>query len=90
MSLMLMIYNLGEHRLRKALKEQNTTLPNQLKKEVSNPTLRWIFQMMMGISIVTIKSGNSEQRIVANITSVQEKIIRIFGANTMEVYGFNE
>ena len=90
MSLMLMIYNLGEYRLRKALKEQKTTLPNQLKKEISNPTLRWIFQMMMGISIVTIKSKNSEQRIVANITSVQKKIIRMFGANTMEVYGFNE
>ena len=28
------------------------TLPNQLGKEVCNPTLKWIFQIMEGIDVV--------------------------------------
>jgi transposase len=40
MTLCLLVYNVGQYRLRKSLEAQNTTLPNQLGKEISNPTLK--------------------------------------------------
>ena len=52
MTLCLLIYNVGQYKLREQLKTHQTTLPNQLGKEVSNPTLKWIFQIMEGIDMV--------------------------------------
>ena len=34
------------------LKEKNETLSDQINKAVQNPTLRWIFQIMEGVSVV--------------------------------------
>ena len=54
MTLCLMVYNLAQYRLREALKAENETLPNQINKPIQNPTLRWIFQIMEGISVVKL------------------------------------
>ena len=43
MALSLFVNNLGQLKLREALAETKQTLPNQLKKETSNPTLKWAF-----------------------------------------------
>ncbi len=32
--------------------EKNETLPNQLNKQIKNPTMRWIFQLTERISVV--------------------------------------
>lgn len=53
MTLCLMVYTIAQYRLREALRAENETLPNQLEKPVQNPTLRWIFQIMEGISFVS-------------------------------------
>jgi hypothetical protein len=45
MTLCLLVYNLEQYRLRETLKAYHETLPNQLKKPVQNPTLRWVFQL---------------------------------------------
>ena len=52
MTLCLMVYNIAQYKLRNQLKEKNETLPNQLNKQIQNPTVRWIFQIMEGIGIV--------------------------------------
>jgi hypothetical protein len=66
------------------------TLPNQKGKAISNPTLRWVFQLMEGISIVNLQgegdSGGS-RRIIANINDVRRKIIYLFGPSACEIYG---
>lgn len=90
MTLCLMIYNIGQYRLRCALKEKNETLPNQINKPIQNPTLRWIFQIMEGISIVHIFEKHIEQplkKLVANLNELRIKIINLFGVIAQKIYG---
>ena len=90
MTLCLMIYNIGQYRLRCALKERNETLPNQLNKPVKNPTLRWIFQIMEGIGVVHLFDEylcQSVKKLVTNLNDLRIKIINLFGATAQKVYG---
>jgi transposase len=90
MTLCLMVYNIAQYKLREKLKETNDTLPNQLKKEVKNPTLRWIFQIMEGISIVRLDQNNSThpwREIISNLSVLRRKIIKLFGETAAFMYG---
>ena len=87
MTMTLMVYTLGERFLRESLKERNETLPNQLKKEIQNPTLRWVFKMMSGVAVVTIREGKASHRVVTNVNAIRQRIIACFGAETEEIYG---
>jgi transposase len=90
MTLCLLVYNLAQYRLRQTLKEQNQTLPNQLKQPVQNPTMRWIFQLMEGISIVLIEHPQTTepvQAFITNLTKLRKKIIRFFGDTACWMYG---
>jgi transposase len=72
MALCLMLYNIAQFKVRQKLKDTNSTIPNQLNKPVQNPTLRWIFQVMEGISKVTLYlSGILLKESVTNLTDVR-------------------
>ncbi len=43
MGLCLLVYTLAQRQLRAALCASNSTVKNQLRKSINNPTLRWIF-----------------------------------------------
>lgn len=88
MTLCLMVYNIAEYDLRQALIKRDTTLPNQLKKQVQNPTLRWVFQLMDGITEVITSTGKRSQSVISNIDAVSEKIIKLFGNEVQEIYDF--
>ena len=90
MTLCLMVYNVGEYRLHKQLKEKNETLPNQIKKQVQNPTLRWIFKLFQGISVVRVNIGDiatKHKEFISNIRELTERIIRYFGKYSEKIYG---
>lgn len=91
MTLCLVVYNFSQHHLRSYLKENNETLPNQLKKQIQNPTTRWIYQMMMLAAISVVRFQNpsgSYEEVVTNIKPVHKKIISIFGNEALNIYGF--
>ncbi len=67
MILTLFVYNYGQYKLRKALKDAKETLLNQKGKNVTKPTLKWVFQLMQGISVVLINDGSDELQKVATI-----------------------
>ncbi len=83
MTLCLMVYNFAQYRARQALQETNETVPNQVGKPINNPTLKWIFQIMEGISIVK----TSTEAIITNIDVLRCKIIRLFGVTACHIYG---
>jgi transposase len=89
MTLCLMVYNLAQYRLRERLAEQNETLPNQLDKEIKNPTMRWVFQLMENIAIVRFcdDSGRILKECITNLTPLRKKIIRLAGDAACEMYG---
>ncbi|MDB9524787.1 IS1634 family transposase [Oscillatoria sp. CS-180] len=82
MGLSLMVYNLGQRRLRQALQQAEQTLPNQLGKGTQTPTLRWIFQRFMAVHYVVL---NSEPQIV-NLDGNRQHILRFLGAPCRRYY----
>lgn len=90
MTLCLMVYNISQFKLRSELKKQDETLPNQLNKQVQNPTMRWIFQLMEGIGVIQFYENNIERpfkEIVTNVNDLRKKIIRLFGDTACQMYG---
>lgn len=86
MTLSLMVYNVSEHEMRAALNKQTESLPCQKGKKTTRPTLRWAFQLMQDISILTMKDMPSH---VSGINDTKAKIIRLFGQNACAIYGMN-
>jgi transposase len=90
MTLCLLVYNVAQYKLRSALAQQDMTLPNQLGKEVKNPTMRWIFQIMEGIGIVRFYEGAVKRltkEVITNLTGLRKKVIALLGAMASEMYG---
>ena len=90
MTLCLLVYNVGQYKLRRRLKENNITLPNQLGKEVSNPTLKWIFQIMEGIDVVYFYNeslSGTLREVITNLNKLRKKIVWLFGRNAAWIYG---
>ncbi|MCP3673134.1 MAG: IS1634 family transposase [Gammaproteobacteria bacterium] len=83
MTLCLMIYNLGQHQIREQLKIEKQTLPNQKGKEVTNPTLRWIFQMMHSITVARYSEQAPQ---TMGLNDNKRKIIRLFGNEALRIY----
>jgi transposase len=82
MILCLLVYSLGQRKLRQILEEKRETVPNQLGKPTQCPTLRWLSQCFKGIHFVIL--NNCSQ--VINLTLEQEKILRFFGATACQYY----
>jgi hypothetical protein len=88
MNLTLMVHNVGEYWLRESLKERDLSLPNQLGKEVKNPTLRWVMQRLEGIDLPKFKINGSFQEIMSELDEVQTRIISIFPLEVRSLYSF--
>ena len=86
MCLSLLVYSIGERKLRKLLKTYDETIENQIKKPTQRPTLRWIFQLFEDVHLVKIEEGNTITHEVKNLRPDGEKALRILGHNYMEPY----
>lgn len=80
--LCLLVYSLGQRKLRQALSQSKQHLKNQLKKPTQTPTLRWIFQCFQSVHLVWI--GNLAQ--VVNLTEERQHILRFLGAACQKYY----
>ena len=49
MTICLLVYAALEYRIRTALKEHETTFPDQKGKRIQNPTARWVFHDFVGM-----------------------------------------
>jgi len=84
MTLCLCVYAAIEYRIRQQLKDQQQTLPNQLGKEVQNPTARWVFQLFAGIHLLSIQSNG--QHLVINLKPIHLKIMKLIGSHVQKYY----
>jgi transposase len=82
MGLCLLVYSLGQRKLRQALSQSKQHLKNQLKKPTQTPTLRWIFQCFQAVHLVWI--DNLAQ--VVNLTEERQQILRFLGAACQKYY----
>ena len=83
MALCLLVYNLGQRQLRQALAGQDQTIPNQLGKPTSSPTLRWVFQCFMAVHLVVVVQGVQQ---VVNLTDDRLHILRFFSPACRRYY----
>ncbi len=86
MGLSLLIYSLAERKLRKTLKEKDKTIPNQLKKPIQNPTIRWVFQMFEDVLYLKVCENQKEQTIIGNLTEAHKTVIRCLGKEIEKIY----
>lgn len=89
MGLSLLIYSLAERKLRQALKEMNTSVPDQRRKPTQRPTIRWIFQLFEGLDILLVKqNGEVMFRQLLNLRPAQEQVINLLGPQVQKCYLF--
>ncbi len=85
MGLGLLVYALAERKIRMTLKQLNETIPNQKGKPTNHPTIRRIFQVFEGISVLYDNQGTLLE--VMNLGEIPRKALSIFGRDYEEMYG---
>ena len=82
MGLCLLVYTLGQRQLRQALADAEETIPNQLKKPTSTPTLRWVFQCFQAVHLISL----NHQLQISNLTDIRLRILRFLGSPCQKYY----
>ena len=87
MTLALLVFSIAQRRLRIYLQETNETLPNQIRKETTRPTLRWIFQLMEGIEYVQVVIDGVVRQTRTGLTDLRLRILACFSPTIQKIYG---
>jgi transposase len=82
MALCLLVYNLAQRQLRKALNERGESILNQLGKPTANPTLRWVFQCFMAVHLVTVEGTKQ----IINLSPEKRHILKFFSPACQSYY----
>nr|WP_148287980.1 IS1634 family transposase [Prochlorothrix hollandica] len=82
MALSLLVYSLGQRKLRRALQQAEASVPNQKGKPTARPTLRWIFQGFQSIHVVLIDGVKS----LIKLTKFQRLVLRFLGSHCQKYY----
>lgn len=86
MVLCLLIYSVLEWKLRKKLREEKKTVRNQVKKQVQNPTMKWVFYMFLSIAVIQLMAGGKTHTAITNMTEELEQIVRLLGPEYEKYY----
>lgn len=84
MALCLLVYASLERELRQQLQKQQQTLPNQVKKQVQNPTMRWIFAIFTGIHCLYMK--DEQKFTILNLNDLHLKILNLLANDSLKYY----
>jgi transposase len=87
MVLSLLVFSVAQFKLRKALEEQKESIPNQLGKPTMKPTMRRVFQMFDGITVLIVLENEVEKIVgILNLTEIQKKILALMGEDYKKMY----
>jgi transposase len=89
MVLCLLVYRLAEHRLRQQLAATGQTIPDQVKKPTSRPTMRWVFQCFEGIELLHIRHGPDERTttsLILRLMPLHQQILTLLGPTYEQFY----
>jgi transposase len=76
----------SEFDLRQTLQEKEETIPNQLKKQTSKPSMQWVYFLFRVVNELTIQQGEITQKIVVNLNPLLKRIILYFGIHAQRIY----
>lgn len=86
MSLALLAYKIAQLRLRRALVAAGDTIPNQIKKPIQNPTMKWVFQIFRGINELSFEMQGEVKVVLQGLKELQLKIITYLGPHVQGLY----
>jgi len=86
MILALLVYSVAQRRMRKQLESAGDTIPNQINQPTSQPTLRWVFQLLEGIHQVSLDVDGQVTSVMDGITELRGKILQLFGERVSQIY----
>jgi len=86
MTLALLVYSVAQRRMRKQLESTGETIPNQINQPTSQPTLRWIFQLLEGIHQVSLDVDGQVINVMEGITELRGKVLQLFGKKVAQIY----
>jgi transposase len=89
MVLSLLIYSFAEWRLRERLRETGQTVPNQLNKPTQRPTMRWIFEIFMGVIQSVLVERDRIIKVIVRLSASQTTILGLLGKECENYYGLN-
>jgi transposase len=89
MVLSLLIYSFAEWKLREKLKETGQTVPNQLNKPTQRPTMRWVFEIFMGVIQANVIESGKIIKVSVNLSGPQKTILLLLGPECKNYYGMN-
>jgi hypothetical protein len=78
MTLILLIYNLMQHFFRKRILEQKVEISAQKKNTyTSKPSLKWIFKLFHGVSVLNVKVKSEMSSFIVNINQVRLRLLQL-------------
>ena len=83
MTLCLLVYAALEYRLRLALADTQTTVPDQQGKPTQRPTMRWVFQLFVGIHVLLVAGQTA---MILNLKPPQQHVIQLLGPSYQALY----
>jgi transposase len=86
MVLSLLIYSFAEWKLRQELKKTGQTVPNQLNKPTQRPTMRWVFEIFMGVIASVVMDGETVIKTVIHLSDPQTTILELLGSECKKYY----
>ena len=86
MTLALLVYSVAQRQLRKAIAEREETIPNQINRPISTPTLRWVFQLLEGINRVRWEVDGKVKTEYTGLSDLKRKILSYFGPGVRNKY----
>jgi transposase len=86
MALGLLVYSIGQYKIRTALATMNETILNQVKKPTQKPTLRWVFQIFEGLHLVSYEENLEVKYQISNLKEKHKQILKLLGPTFEKTY----
>lgn len=86
MVICLLIYRLAEFRLRARLIETQQTIPDQVHKPTSRPSMRWVFQCFEGIELLHVRTATTSARVILRLQPLHQQILALLGPPYQHLY----
>jgi transposase len=87
MVLCLLVYRLAEHRLREQLAATEQTIPSQVNKPTTRPTMRWVFQCFEGVDLLHIRQGpDPTVAMILRLQPLHQQVLALLGPTCEEFY----
>ena len=86
MVIALLVYKTIQRRIRIELVAKDLTIPNQINKPITNPTLKWIFRCFDGITQVFVEVDGITKAFIDGLNDVRLRIIGLLGEEVGRIY----